>query len=260
MNKFYFILPFCLLIWGACSTTQSPISQAQQQALPTILKKGLAAHGGLAQWNKMNTLKYSIERNEKPEHHLIDLKSRKVLLTHEDYKLGFDGKEVWVNPTIEAFGKGSPRFYHNLIFYFYAIPFVLADPGINYEVLPQKEIEGQQYHVLKVSYQSGVGDAPDDYYIAHFNTTTNRMEWLLYTVTYYSGEKSEKYNALKYDWQEVNGLWIPSKLTGYKYEEGEITDFRYSRLFNQVSITSETTNPVIFEMPKEAAIDPLKRN
>ena len=258
MNKNWLFYTLLLLVITACSTTQVPLTQ--QQELPNLLKQGLTAHGGLAQWNKMHTLKYSIERNDKPEHHLIDLKSRKVLLTHEDYKLGFDGKEVWVTPNLEAFGKGSPRFYHNLIFYFYAIPFVLADPGINYEVLPQKEIEGQQYNVLKISYQDGIGDAPDDYYIAHFNTTTNRMDWLLYTVTYYSGEKNEKYNALKFDWQEVNGLWVPSKMTGYKTKDGKITDFRYSRLFKNVSITSEPANSAIFEMPKGAAIDPLKQH
>jgi len=255
-NCLIITLFFSLLL--ACSTPQVPISQSiGNQPLPEILKAALEAHGGLDQWSKMNTLKYTIERNDKPEQHLIDLKSRKVLLTHDDYKLGFDGKEVWVTPNLEAFGKGSPRFYHNLIFYFYAIPFVLADPGINYEVLPQKEIEGQTYNVLKISYNEGVGDAPDDYYIAHFNTETNLMDWLLYTVTYYSGEKSEKFNALKYDWQEMNGLKIPSKLTGYKYEDGQITDFRYSRLFKEVSISTQTSNSSIFEMPKGAAIDPL---
>lgn len=250
---------FLFLIIGACSTPKLPLTQPTTKQLPDILKVSLKAHGGLAQWNKMNTLKYTIERNDKPEHHLIDLKNRKVLLTHDDYKLGFDGNEVWVTPNLEAFGKGSPRFYHNLIFYFYAIPFVLADPGINYEVLPQKEIEGQTYNVLKVSYNEGVGDAPDDYYIAHFNTETNLMNWLLYTVTYYSGEKSEKFNALKYDWQEVNGLKIPSKLTGYKYADGKIGEFRYSRPFKEVSITAQATNAAIFAMPSGAAIDPLKK-
>ena len=82
----------------------------------------------------------------------------------------------------------------------------------------------------------------------------------LYTVTYYSGEKNEKYNALKFDWQEVNGLWVPSKMTGYKTKDGKITDFRYSRLFKNVSITSEPANSAIFEMPKGAAIDPLKQH
>lgn len=254
------ILVLILALMSACSTTKQSVTQLVQKPLPEQLKTSLKAHGGLDQWNKMNTLQYTIERNDKPEQHLIDLKSRKVLLSHEEYKLGFDGKEVWVSPTLEAFGKGSPRFYHNLIFYFYAIPFVLADPGVNYETLPQKEIEGQTYNVLKISYNEGIGDAPDDYYIAHFNTDTHLMEWLLYTVTYYSGEKSEKYNALKYDWQELNGLMIPSKLTGYKYENGQITDFRYSRLFNEVSISQEKTNAAIFAMPKGAAIDPLKTN
>lgn len=251
----YFLL---LLLLFACNSTQVTIPSSATTPLPPILQQAIAAHGGLERWRAMNTLQYTIERNDKPEQHYIDLKTRKVRLTHEDYTLGFDGKEVWISPNLAAFGKGSPRFYHNLFFYFYACPFVLMDPGINYEVLPPTTIEGQTYDVVKISFQAGVGDAPDDYYIAHFNTTTKLMDWLFYTVTYYSGEKNDKYKALKYDWHEINGLMLPSKLTGYKYENGKIGDFRYSQLFKNVSISKEAADPSVFKMPKDAAIDPLK--
>ena len=121
MNKIWFIISLYFLLLTACATPKASLTKSMvKQPLPEILQAGLNAHGGLDQWNKMNTLEYTIERNDKPEHHLIDLKSRKVLLTHDEYKLGFDGKEVWITPNLEAFGKGSPRFYHNLIFYFYA--------------------------------------------------------------------------------------------------------------------------------------------
>jgi len=188
IKKQYFLLVVIVLFGSACNTVKVKPQQAKVTPLPSLLTKALTAHGGLANWQTMNTLEYTLERNQKPEQHLIDLQTRKVLLKHEDYQLGFDGQEVWISPNKEAFGKGSPRFYHNLYFYFYAIPFVLADPGVRYEVLPQKEIQGQLYNALKISYGAGIGDAPDDYYIAHFNTDTNLMEWLLYTVTYYSGE------------------------------------------------------------------------
>lgn len=257
IKKQSFLLLTVLLLVSACNTVQVPQQQVKTNPLPTVLKKALTAHGGLAKWQGMNTLEYSAERKEKPERHIIDLQSRKVLLKHDDYQLGFDGKEVWVSPNLAAFGKGSPRFYHNLYFYFYTIPFVLADPGVHYEVLPQKELKGQLYNALKVTYGAGVGDAPDDYYIAHFNTETNLMEWLLYTVTYYSGEKNEKFKALHYEWQQVNGLTLPSKLTGYKYEDGKIGDLRYTRPFKNVQIKTTKVNSSIFEMPNGAEIDPL---
>ena len=227
--------------------------------LPEALSAALEAHGGLEQWQSMRTLEYEIERADSIEHHLIDLQNRKVLLSHPNYKLGFDGQEVWVSPNKAAFGKGSARFYHNLVFYFHAMPFVLADPGINYEVLPQKEIEGRLYNAVKISYNEGVGDAPDDYYIAHFDAETNQMRWLLYTVTYYSGEANERFNALLYDeWVEVNGLLVPKVNKGYKYADGQIGEMRYERVFNNIKLSIEAPDQSLFEMPENAAIDSLR--
>ena len=102
---------FFLLLFAACKSPQSATSSISKP-LPTALKQSLEAHGGLERWNNMTTLRYTMKRKDKPEQHLVDLKSRKVHLTHEEYTLGFDGKEVWITPSLEAFGKGSPRFYH----------------------------------------------------------------------------------------------------------------------------------------------------
>ena len=250
-----FLLLF--LVTTACNVSKTTQTQAPKVTLPIILKQGLTAHGGLARWNALHTLEYTIQKKEQPEKHVVDLKSRKVHISHPDYQIGFDGKDVWVTPNKEAFGKTSPRFYHNLIFYFYAIPFVLADPGINYEMLPQKEIRGQLYDVVKISYNEGVGDAPDDYYIAHFNTETHLMDWLLYTVTYFSGNKSEKFNILNYEWQTINGLTVPSKMIGYKYADGQVGDLRYERPFTAVQLRTDKVNPAIFAMPQGAEIDAL---
>ena len=133
-------LPILLVIIACQPHPNNSNEKAHWANIPAILNDGLEAHGGLAQWEKMNTMQYSFMRGESKELHEIDLKSRKVRITHDNYTLGFDGRDVWVTPDLKSFGDSSPRFYHNLIFYFYAIPFVLADPGINYEILPSREI------------------------------------------------------------------------------------------------------------------------
>lgn len=254
---------FLFIIFASCNsnTSKSAVETLQpvNKNIPELLLKSIEAHGGVAQWQKAQTWEYTIQRNEKPEHHLIDLQTRKVLLTHEDYRLGFDGKEVWVSPNKAAFDKGSPRFYHNLVWYFHAFPFIMADPGINYEILPQKELDGKLYDAIKITFNDGVGDAPDDYYIAHFDPDTHLMYLLLYTVTYFNQAPSTKYNALVYDeWENVNGLLVPSKMIGYQYEDDQLGEKRYERPFTDIKIANTPPDASIFEMPAEAEIDPLK--
>lgn len=242
------------------SETPTNNSQSAENQYPELLQKALEAHGGIDKWNSYSSLQFDLHStlgSEKSETHLIDLKSRKVLIQSDSFRLGMDGSQVWVSPNKEAFGTMSARFYHNLIFYFFSIPYVLADPGIQYEDLGTLTLDSTNYRALKVSFNEGVGDADDDFYIAHFNPETYKMEWLLYTVTYFSGEKHENYNALKYEWHEVNGLWLPSGLTGYKYENGVIGDIRYQSSFNDVKLSEETPNQKVFEMPENAEIDSL---
>lgn len=226
--------------------------------IPVELKNGLEAHGGLQLWKSFSTVGYDLIKNGNKEHQLIELQSRKVLLTSDTYKVGFDGKEVWVSPDMKAFGRGSARFYHNLNFYFFAIPHVFGDPGINFEVLPEKTIEGKSYDVVKISFSNGVGDASGDYYVAHFDQETHRLHLLLYTVTYYSNKSSENYNAIIYhEWQKVNGLLVPKVFKGYKYANGEIGEQRYEAQFDDVKFDVVSPDPSIFEMPENAVVDSL---
>lgn len=251
-----------LLCLTACndSATDSTTS-APEPDLPELLQKGLKAHGGLEKWQSMKSMQYAVERAGAAEQHLIDLPSRKVLLTHPNYRLGFDGKEVWVSPNKAAFGDGSARFYHNLRFYFISMPFIVADPGIHYEELPQRQMDGKTYDALRITYDDGVGDASEDEYILHFDPQTHQMEWLLYTVTYYSGEPGSKYNALHYsEWQEVNGLRLPLKMEGYQFAADTIGDKRYERLVNDLRLSVEPVDATQFMMPAGAEIDSLLKH
>jgi len=137
-------------------------------------------------------------------------------------------------------------FYHNLMFYFYAMPFVLADDGINYSAAKALEFEGKSYPGIRISYNDGVGVSSKDEYFLHYDADTKQMAWLGYTVTYRSGEKSDKINWIRYnDWQEIEGLALPKSLSWYKVEDGKITEVANTRNFEDVVI-EDTSKPADF--------------
>ena len=260
MKKYSFFLVLVALVFTSCKEESVEITEVDvYERIPDDLHKVMEAHGGLGKWNSMKALTYDFKRGDRNELHKIDLETRKVRLEGGEWEIGFDGKEVWVSPDKETYGGNSARFYHNLIFYFYAMPFVLADPGINYTTLEPAEIQGKMYNRVSVSYGEGVGDAPDDEYIICFDPETYKMEWLLYTVTYFSGEPGKKYNALHYNtWMEVNGLLLPETMIGYKTSGDTITEKRYESLFENISLVESPFDQSIFEMPEDAEIDSLK--
>lgn len=192
------------------------ISEKYPKALATVFDK----HGGIDNWQKMKTLSYTLKNEE----HTTDLHSRKTVINAKEYSLGFDGKDVWVSDT--SVYKKDAKFYYNLYFYFYTMPFVLADDGIVYSETKPLEFEGKKYPGFKISYNENVGSSPDDNYFIYYDETTNEMSWLAYTVTYHSKKASNKKSIIRYnDWQNVNGFLLPKSLTWYKkHENGNPTE------------------------------------
>ncbi len=227
---------------------------------PNLLQKALEAHGGLDTWRSYASLKYDkVSAEGSSENQLINLYNRKVLISRETVQIGFNGEQVWVSPNLAAYGKGSARFYHNLHFYFFGIPFLLADPGINYEDQGEVMIDSVSYKALKITYNEGIGDSDGDVYIAHFDPETYQLKLLLYTVTYYGDNGAASFNALKYEeWQKIDGLLVPKTYVGYVYENGSLGKQRYSATFNNISFMEEAPDESLFEIPEVAEIDSLQ--
>lgn len=198
---------------NAKSTEKKEVSTPEPN-YPEALAKVLKKHGGIAAWRKAKTLSFNLGE----EKHTTDLHTRQSLIQNPNYSLGFDGEKIWVSDTLKF--KGNAEFYHNLYFYFYAMPFVLADDGIVYGETPALTFEGKSYPGIKISYNSGVGASPEDNYFLYYNPDTYQMEWLGYTVTYYSKKTSDRVNIIRYNnWETVNGLLLPKSITWYKKDE-----------------------------------------
>lgn len=197
-------------------TTKSEVSIEKKENFPVELGKVFEKHGGIKAWRKAQVLSF----NKGVEVHTVDLKSRKTVINTPKYSLGFDGKKVWIDEENEGSYKGNPAFYYNLYFYFYAMPFVLADDGIIYEKVDDLVFEGTNYPGFKISYKANVGATPDDNYIVYYNPKTYQMEWLAYTVTFKSKAPSDNFKIIKYNkWENVNGFVFPSEITWYKKDE-----------------------------------------
>ena len=220
---------------------------------PESLNKVFDNHGSLATWKKMNTLSYEIVKEEGNEKQTIDLSSRSEVIAGVNFKSGYDGNEYWVEA--DTTYKGNPKFYTNLMFYFYAMPFVLADEGIIYTPADTLNFEGVDYPGYRISYGESVGISPGDEYFIHYDSKTNEMAWLGYTVTYFSGEPSKKISWIRYnDWKKFNDLKLPNSLTWYKVEEGKITEPRNTRNFEKVSITELENKPSVYSKTEGATV------
>jgi hypothetical protein len=231
-----------------CYTCKPPDSESKEQHQateqtevlgvekhPEALEKILEAHGGLDRWRKMQRLSFEMVKEGGNEKHYIQLVDRRDRVEGPNFTMGFDGREVWIEA--DTAYKGNPEFYHNLMFYFYAMPFVLADDGINYADVQTLDFEGVAYPGIRISYNEGVGTSPEDEYFLYYHPETYEMAWLGYTVTYFSGEQSEDIHWIRYsDWNEFSGLKLPRILTWYDYENALPTKVRADREFVNVNV------------------------
>jgi hypothetical protein len=257
---------FCVLLILSCRDEKPdaiPVEPINEKVVEVDLSKYperfqevLLSHGGLNNWKKMQSLTYTIPSDIGDEVQTIDLVSRKVLVETDNYKMGSDGREIWIQQDSAFFNPERVEFYHNLMFYFYAMPFVLADDGINYAETDPLVMEGKTYPGMKVSYDANVGTSPEDEYLLFMDPETKNMAWLGYTVTYGKNEKSERYNFIKYDqWQEVNGLQLPAQMVWYNVKDGKPTTPSGSpRTFVNVDIDEAPMDAALYSRPASAML------
>ncbi|WP_397363252.1 DUF6503 family protein [Olleya sp. R77988] len=221
---------------------------------PENLTKVFNAHGGIDLWKLMKSLEYTQTKPDGKEVTITNLVNRKALIDATNYSIGFDGKQPWLlNKTNQAYKGYDPKFGYNLMFYFYAMPFIMSDDGIDYSETEPLVFEGVTYPGIKITYQSGVGETPEDQYLLFYNPETYIMEWLGYTVNFVPGIDTKEFHFRRYnDWQEVNGLLVPKSITGYGYKNDKPTTPKAPNVFTDVKINKVAPNNSLFEKPEKA--------
>lgn len=153
------------------------------------LDHAIEAHGRLEKFRVFGTVEYDLKNwpfgKNAPltDHQIIDLQSRTVVIKSDNYTIGFDGNDVWIAPGSKALGLPA-RFYAFTPYYFFGLPFLFADAGAQLESLGIKKLDGKEYDVVNVTFGTGVGDTPEDNYIAYFDKDTHQLRLAHYIVTF----------------------------------------------------------------------------
>lgn len=258
MKKFSVIVLFLISFFGF-SQINKEVSKIPNVSIterfPEKLNSMFSAHGTYEYWDTMNQLSFDLlKKGGATETHLVDLKSRKTLISSSKFTIGFDGNDVWMNAE-GKFPIERARFYHNLYFYFYAMPFVLGDPGITYSKVKDLSFENKTYTGYKITYGSNVGDSPDDNYFVYFDKASQQMSWLGYTVTYGDDKPSTEIHYIKYtDWQKVNGLLLPKKLQWYDSENNLPVTPSNAADFENISVSEKMIEASKFVKPVDGLV------
>ena len=260
MKKLSFVLLIVLLI-TACKNESKlestviedvSIDDITTSIYPESITKIFDAHGGIDNWNKMQTLAFTMEKPNGKEVTTVNLKTRAELIDMPTHMQGYDGESIWIKDKGENKNDGSRAgFYRGLMMYFYAMPFIVGDDGIIYEDAEPLVFEGKTYPGILISYEAGVGASPDDQYIVYYDAETGQMQWLGYTVTFGKDGKSKNFKFIRYnDWQTINGLVLPNSISWYEYEDKKPTALRNTVMFSDVVVSNEAPDSSMFTMPE----------
>jgi len=235
-----------------------------------VVLRAIDAVGGLHTWYATPTSAYGWEyanvgSNLQFKSYLVaDNSSRRMyhrLVSLGDYqaaepieaRFAWDGTDAWMWPA--EVERVNARFWASTGYYFSSIPFVLADPGITYEALPDEELDGVLYDMVKVGFEAGIGDASDNYTL-YVDKETDRIRAIRYTVTF--GGRPARGETLFYydDYVTVDGLTVPTHFVGHSFADGQKGDFRNEAFVTDISF-SEPFDEAQLVMPEGGRVQPM---
>jgi len=242
-----------------------------------LVLRAIEAHGGLAAWYGAATSSYTWEYAnvgadlQFKTYMVADNRTRQVY--HDFISVGaygapeeitgqmaWDGEKAWIRPA--SIEKVNPRFWATTGYYFEQIPFVLADPGLTYELLPQEEFDGRLHDMVRVGFESGVGDAPDDTYALYVDPESGVVRAIRYTVTFgrdVDPENPPSETLFTYeDLVTVDDLTVATHFRGFQFLDGARGAFKNEAWADSISF-SRPFDASRLVMPEGARVAPGPR-
>lgn len=159
----------------------------------TVVWNAMEAHGGLANWYSKGPIAFHFDykpldgSTQRNTYQTVDMWSNTARHQHFDdrsQEFGWDGSKAWTKTTDSTAFAYNTRFWALTPYYFLAQPFVLDGEGVILEQLEDKNFKDKDYDVIKVSFEDGTGDAPDDYYVLYFGKEDHQLGVIRYIVSY----------------------------------------------------------------------------
>lgn len=148
-------------------------------------------------------------------------------------RIFFENGDVFIDTTFTD--PEGARFTAFTWSYFFLMPYKLSDPGTQWQSYENKNLNGKAYEVEKLTFDSGTGDAPDDWYIVYADPETQLMHAAAYIVTAKKtvSEAEKDPHAIVYEnYKEVAGVPIARRWVfhGWTKEEGLTEELGWAEL------------------------------
>ncbi|MBS9462017.1 hypothetical protein KIM67_06315 [Flagellimonas sp. 389] len=232
-----------------------------------VVWNAMEAHGGLEKWYDNGPISFRFKyqpldgSTPRDTYQSIDTwrsRARHYQVGDSTQQCGWDGENSWIIAKDSTSFAYDTRFWALTPYFFMAQPFVLDGKGVNLELLPQKKHNDSVQDVVKVTFDAGTGDAPDDYYVLYFDAQTHKLTVIRYIVSYPGYfEKGkhlpEKFMTLHGE-QTVEGISFPKTYKTHWLKEDEtagehITNITLSNTEFKPNLESD-----YFNVPNEAKV------
>ncbi len=233
-----------------------------------LVWQSMEAHGGLKQWFENGVLSFRFDYiplgkgMARRTTQQIDTWSNRAVhqdVTDVEDTFGWDGANAWAkrNDTLDF--PYNLRFWALTPYYFLGQPFIFDGAGVKLEKLADRTFEGKAYDVVKISFEAGTGDAPDDYYINYYDKETHLMKVIRYIVSYPAYFKDGGHNPEKMmvvnGYETTSGITLPASYSTYSLNEDQ-TEIKEK--VTEVEVSGVSFIPSIeedfFEIPEGAKI------
>ena len=230
-----------------------------------IVWNAMEAHGGLDRWYANGPLSFRFNyqpldgKTARDSYQTVDTWSNRAVhtsATDSTAHFGWTGEQAWVKAKDSTFFEYDTKFWALTPLYFYGQPFVLNGEGVNLELLPEVTYKQQKQDVVKVTFDAGTGDAPDDYYIFYFSKESHKLVTIRYIVSYPEyfkdgGHAPEKFMEVMGE-NTVNGILFPTSYKTYWLTK----DKKPGEYITQIDVSNvsfENDLPKdFFDVPKDA--------
>ena len=171
----------------------------------------------------------------------IELKDGSIII--------YDNGKVFHSPGIE--NEDKVRFNAYTWSYFFLFPFKLEDKGAKWSDFTTGDLRDTMYNKQKLTFASGTGDAPDDWYVMYSDVETNLVKAASYIVTLNkSREEAEKDpHAIEYNnYKKVDGVPFATEWTfwGWTPTDG-LTNELGNATISRIEFVSNTDE--LFKIP-----------
>jgi hypothetical protein len=243
-----------ILLVAAILATEATAVTGDSRSIE-IANRMIEAHGGLDPWKNAPTVSFTDEmipagmpaglRGEVT----VEQSRRRVYIEYPsmNMRLGWDGQQAWGENWSVPY---PPRFLAQLNYYFLNLPWLTMDDGVVLGAPGSEKLwdDPVEYITIRMEFESGVGDTPDDYYVLYIHPENYLLKGCRYIVTYQAllpeGVESTPEHVLVFDrFQTVEGLVVPIhysiyELDGTPYATCAIEDWSFSKPFDESKATA----------------------